>query len=259
VIHYIHIIYLWDEKSHLTWTGVLADCLLYLIYVVEPLASHETLFDHLKHDGGLFISQERIEMFDCFRSRRVTTEEAISDLRRVETTLKEMIKKYNKIRVTTLEEFRECTVRSSKIVLLKKKKTLEHHIQQCENKIAVCVQKQYALEQLEVTKMQVDAIRSSTSVFRTFSKYNPIQKIEDLQSQMEDMTEDLADVTQLLAGSVMEEFDEDELNDELRRMEMEDVEEMTEEAPHVLDMPEVPSRHLTSDETIQKIPVALEA
>ena len=84
---------------------------------------------------------------------------------------------------------------------------------------AVCVQKQYALEQLEVTKMQVEAIRSSTSVFRTFSKYNPIQKIEDLQSQMEDMTEDLADVTQLLTGSVMDDFDEEALEAELLSME----------------------------------------
>jgi len=200
-------------------------------------------------------------MFDCFRSRKVTTEEAISDLRRVETTLQEMIKKYNKIRVTTLEEFRRCSVRSSKIVLLKKKKTLDHHIQQCEIKIAVCVQKQYALEQLEVTKMQVDAIRSSTSVFRTFSKYNPIQKIEDLQSQMEDMTEDLADVTQLLTGSVMDDFDEDELNAELRRMETQDVEEMTEEMTeeaHVLDMPDVPTG-LLKTETIRNSPLVLEA
>jgi len=176
----------------------------------------------------------------------------------VETTLHEMIKKYSKIRVTTLQEFRVCTMRSSKLVLLKKKKTLDHHIQQCEIKTAVCVQKQYALEQLEVTKMQVDAIRSSTTVFRAFSKYNPIQKIEDLQSQMEDMTEDLADVTQLLVGSVMDEFDEDELNDELRRMETEDVEEMTEEAPVVLEMPEVPTRLLRT-ETIQNSPWALGA
>ena len=199
-------------------------------------------------------------MFDCFRSRKVTTEEAISDLRRVETTLQEMIKKYNKIRVTTLEEFRRCSVRSSKIVLLKKKQPLDHHIQQCEIKIAVCVQKQYALEQLEVTKMQVDAIRSSTSVFRTFSKYNPIQKIEDLQSQMEDMTEDLADVTQLLTGSVMDDFDEDELNAELQRMETQDeemTEEMTEEA-HVLDMPDVPTG-LLKTETIRNSPLVLEA
>ena len=138
-------------------------------------------------------------------------EEAILDLHKVETTLHEMIKKYENIRLSTISEFKACKTKRTKLVLLKKKKTLEHHIQQCENKVAVCVQKQYALEQLEVTKMQVEAIRSSTSVFRMFSKYNPIQKIEDLQSQMEDMTEDLADVTQLLTGSVMDDFDEEAL------------------------------------------------
>lgn len=183
-------------------------------------------------------------MFDCLRSfrKKVTVEEAILNLRKVEGMLHEMVKKYEGIRAETLVAFRESTMKSRKLVLLKKKKTLEHHIRQCENKIAVCVQKQYALEQLEVTKMQVDAIRSSTSVFRSFSKYNPIEKIEDLQSQMEDMTEDLADVTQLLVGSVMEDFDEEELEAELMHMESDEhmMEELPEVPTHALTKPKIP-------------------
>ena len=202
------------------------------------------------HDVELFISAGSTEMFDCFRRRRITVEEAILDLRKVETTLHEMIKKYENIRLSTISEFKACKTKRSKLVLLKKKKTLEHHIQQCENKVAVCVQKQYALEQLEVTKMQVEAIRSSTSVFRTFSKYNPIQKIEDLQSQMEDMTEDLADVTQLLTGSVMDDFDEEALEAELLSMETQEetMEETMEE--EMIHMPEVPK-----EAPVSRIPV----
>ena len=197
------------------------------------------------HDVELFISAGSTEMFDCFRRRRITVEEAILDLRKVETTLHEMIKKYENIRLSTIAEFKACKAKRSKLVLLKKKKTLEHHIQQCENKVAVCVQKQYALEQLEVTKMQVEAIRSSTSVFRMFSKYNPIQKIEDLQSQMEDMTEDLADVTQLLTGSVMDDFDEEAGGGAFV---METQEETMEE--EMIHMPEVPK-----EAPVSRIPV----
>ena len=170
-------------------------------------------------------------MFDCFR-KRVSVQEAIEAHRKVESTLEEMRGKYESIRTDTLRQLKAATQKSRKLALLRKKKTLDHHIQQCGAKILVCTQKQYALEQLEVTKMQVDAIRSSTSVFRSFSKYNPIEKIEDLQAQMEEMTEDLADVTDLLSGSVLQEFDDNELEAELRQMECEtECDETIEEEP----------------------------
>lgn len=166
----------------------------------------------------LFIRDAAEEMFDCFR-KRVSVQDALVAHRKVESMLQEMCTKYVNIRADTLRQFKVSRHKSSKMALLRKKKMLDFHIEQCHTKIAVCVQKQYALEQLEVTKMQVDAIRSSTSVFRSFSKYNPIDKIEDLQAKMEEMAEDLADVTDLLSSSSLQEFDETELEAELRQME----------------------------------------
>ena len=166
----------------------------------------------------LFIRVDAEEMFDCFR-KRVSVQDALVAHRKVEGMLQEMCTKYVNIRADTLRQFKASKHKSSKMALLRKKKMLDFHIEQCHAKIAVCVQKQYALEQLEVTKMQVDAIRSSTSVFRSFSKYNPIDKIEDLQAKMEEMAEDLADVTDLLSSSSLQEFDETELEAELRQME----------------------------------------
>lgn len=87
-------------------------------------------------------------------------------------------------------------------------------------KIAACVHKQYSLEQLEVTRLQINAIKASTSVFRSFSKYNPIHKIEDLQDTMQELTEDLSDVTNLLSSGTVE-FDDAELESELIEMEQE--------------------------------------
>ena len=80
--------------------------------------------------------------------------------------------------------------------------------------------KQYSLEQLEITRMQINAIKASTSVFKSFSKYNPINKIEDLQDTMEELTEDLSDVTNLLSSGTVE-FDDDALEQELIAMEQE--------------------------------------
>lgn len=170
-------------------------------------------------------------MFRCFK-KPVSVEKAIKEMRHVEAVLQDMIHKYERIKVETRAKFREETTKSRKLMHLKRMKTLDHHITQCEAKLIACVNKQYALEQLEITKMQIQAIKSSTSIFKSFSKYNPLHKIEDLQDTMEERLEDLADVTDLLTSGTVE-FDEDELLAELNDM---DGEQMVEE------MPEVPTK-----------------
>lgn len=155
-------------------------------------------------------------MFRCFK-RGTSPQKAIQQMRQVEQVLSDMIYKYENLRRETVSKFKQATKKSKKLILLKKIKSLDHYIQSCENKIAVCVHKQYALEQLEVTKMQVDAIRASSGVFHRFSKYNPIQKIEDLQDTMEEQLEALSDITGLLEQSPME-FDDDQLMAELDSM-----------------------------------------
>lgn len=171
-------------------------------------------------------------MFRCFK-RRVDVKEVIKNMRQCEVVLRDMIFKYERIERETKLKFKEEKTKSRKLVHLKKIKTLRYYISQCEMKIATCVHKQYALEQLEVTRMQIDAIKASTSIFKNFSKYNPIEKIEDLQEKMESNLEDLSDISDLLSTSTLE-FDEAELLDELNSME--DVEEQM-----VEDFPEVPT------------------
>ena len=152
-------------------------------------------------------------------------------MRQVEAVLQDMIYKYERIKTETKVKFKEEVTKRRKLMHLKRIKTLDHHITQCEAKLISCVNKQYALEQLEITKMQIEAIKSSTSIFKSFSKYNPLHKIEDLQETMEERLEDLADVTDLLTAGTVE-FDEDELLAELNDMEGEQI---------VEEMPEVPT------------------
>ena len=141
-------------------------------------------------------------------------------MRQVEFVLQDMVTKYERIRKETLTKFKQADKKSRKLLHLKKIKTLDYHISQCEQKIATCVHKQYSLEQLEITRLQINAIKASSSVFRSFSKYNPINKIEDLQDTMEELTEDLTDVTSLLSSGTIE-FDDDALEQELVALEQE--------------------------------------
>ena len=168
-------------------------------------------------------------MLRCFK-KPVSVEKAIKEMRQVEAVLQDMIHKYDRIKVETRVKFKEETVKRRKLMHLRRIKTLEHHITQCEAKLIACVNKQYALEQLEITKMQIEAIKSSTSIFKSFSKYNPIHKIEDLQESMEEKLEDLADITDLHTSGTVE-FDEDELLAELNDIEGEQIVEELPEAP----------------------------
>ena len=188
-------------------------------------------------------------MFGCLK-KDTSPEKAIKQMRQVECALQDMIYKYEKLRREARGRFQSETKKSRKIIFLKKIKTLDHYIRTCENKIAVCIHKQYALEQLEVTKMQVEAIRTSTSVFKRWSKYNPIQKIEDLQDSIEEQMQDLSDITGLLEQTPFE-VDEDELLEELNQMDME--EQMQEESDHMEQVKSLP--HPPANELSVSIPV----
>jgi len=171
-------------------------------------------------------------------------------MRQVECVLQDMVVKYERIRRETMTKLKQSDKKSRKLLHLKKIKTLDYHIQQCEMKIAACVHKQYSLEQLEITRLQINAIKASTSVFRSFSKYNPINKIEDLTDQMEELTEDLSDVTNLLTSGTIE-FDDDALEQELVSLEQE-TEGAMEELPRV---PTHKPREMRVTVPMQELPV----
>lgn len=171
-------------------------------------------------------------MHRCWR-REINLKQAIKQMRQVEYLLQDMVVKYERIRKETMLKLKQADKKSRKLLHLKKVKTLDYHIAQCELKIAACVHKQYSLEQLEITRLQINAIKASTSVFRSFSKYNPLHKIEDLQDTIEELTEDLSDVTNLLSSGTVE-FADDELEQELLEMEQEP-------EGAIEDLPQVPT------------------
>lgn len=135
--------------------------------------------------------------------------------------LQEMLKKYSK-QLSDLElDIRHSLQRGhGKQVLiskLRRKKILLHYMGQCRKKIDVILQKKYAVEQLNITAMQIDAMKDTATVFRTFTNKHNIEKIEELQDTMEDLQGQIMDINDTL-GTEQLIFDEVELERELNEL-----------------------------------------
>lgn len=118
---------------------------------------------------------------------------------------------------------------------LRRQKIILHYIENCRKKINVLVEKQYALEQLNITKLQLEALQNSVKVFKSFTKSHSIEKIETLQETLEDLTTQFLDVESCLQESspLVMDFDDVELEKELEMMEQNE-----------LEFPEVPLQEI---------------
>ena len=121
---------------------------------------------------------------------------------------------------------------------LRRKKIVMHYIEVCQKKIDNLIHKEYALEQINITKMQLDAIKNTVSVFKNFNKTNDIEKIEKLYDQLQDFTDDMKDINDLIENQPLMEFDDDELLKELD--ELGEFKEIPIVATTTVPLPDVP-------------------
>lgn len=134
--------------------------------------------------------------------------------------LQEMIKKYQRqydeLDAAIKQGLREKEEKQMLMHKLRRKKVVLHYINICHKKIDALVQKKYQIEQLNITKHQLDAMRTSVQVFKQFTKENSLEKIETLQESMVELTEQILDVNDTLnEAAPLIDFDEDELEAEL--------------------------------------------
>lgn len=167
----------------------------------------------------------------CFRGR-VTTEDVIGDLKRVDIFLRELMYKYEVDLDKANVEIR--TARSTRLLgLLRRRKLMHKCLEQCEHRLAVCLQKQCALEQLEITRMQIYAIKRTSRVFKIFTKKHSLKRVEELTETMVGLQEDMMDVSALLSEPVID--DELNVDDELAELMLERSEE--DKLPDIADIP----------------------
>lgn len=100
---------------------------------------------------------------------------------------------------------------------LKRKKLILHYMNQCRKKIDVIIEKQYALEQLNITSMQIEAMKGTSKVFKQFTRVHSIERLEELQGNIEDLQDQIMEINETIGTEPMM-FDEDELEKELEKL-----------------------------------------
>lgn len=155
----------------------------------------------------------------CFASLySKTTTDVITELKQLDMSLREMVYKYD-IQLERINEELKIKVaekapKDRLLVLLRQRKILKNYLTQCENRMTVCTQKQCSLEQLQITKMQLDAIKNTGKIFKRFTNKHTVEKVEQLQESMCALQDDMMDISDILNQPTLDDLDvEDELEE----------------------------------------------
>lgn len=152
----------------------------------------------------------------CSKSSATQVVECIHQIQDVEKTLQRLIDKYDaqikteqRCARTKMHRKSDCMRHMRTIHLIR------HHKQNMENRLTACMNKRYQLESLNVTKMHIQAVRSTTKTYRQFLDEHDIEKVERLQDTLAEMIEDACDIN-LSLSTTPEAFqvDEDEIEKE---------------------------------------------
>mgnify|MGYP001430537522 CR=1 FL=1 len=152
----------------------------------------------------------------CCPSSTSQVVESIHQLQGVETTLSQLIDKYDRqireerrLARQKMHHKSDC-MRHVRIIHM-----IRLHRGRLEQRLTNCMNKRYQLESLNVTKMHIRAIRTTTKTYRQFLQQHDIDKIEQLQDTLADMIEDACDINESLAKTPEAlDIDEDEIERE---------------------------------------------
>ena len=142
--------------------------------------------------------------------------ECIQQLQDVERTLECLVQKYDKqiaeqrrLAKQKMHRRADC-MRHVRTVHM-----IRHHKRSMENRLFACQNKRYQLESLNVTKMHIRAVKTTTITYKNFLRQHDLDKVEQLQDTLADMIEDACAINETLAETPAEfEVDEDELERE---------------------------------------------
>jgi len=152
---------------------------------------------------------------------QTNTAKCLAHLQNVDMLLREMLSKYGRQLEEVERDVRQAVAKNANktalLSLMRRRKLLLYYMYQCRSKIDVITQKQFSLEQLTITAMQIKAMKDTSTVFKKFTKVHNIEKIEQLQENMEDFQEQIMEIDETLGSEPMT-FDDDELLEELNTM-----------------------------------------
>ena len=166
-----------------------------------------------------------LTMMGCLWSMKMgytasTSVECLRQLQHVESLLQEMLNKYQRqhdeLQSDIITSLKKKEDKQTLLHKLRRKKIVLHYMEATRNKIANIVSKQYALENLNITKLQLNALKETVKVFKVFNKSHSYEKIENLKDQLDNLTEQFMEVDTILnEESPLLNFDDSELEQEL--------------------------------------------
>lgn len=147
----------------------------------------------------------------------------LEELNKIDMLLEEMVNKYERRR-EKLDDDIKIGIRNkeTKTVLLQKlkqRKIVIHYMGKCRDRINTIMQKRFQIEQLNLTIMQVHALKETAGVFKDFNRKNDLSKIEELNDTMQELTDQVMDINETLGSEPLIDIDEDDLWNELESFE----------------------------------------
>jgi hypothetical protein len=100
---------------------------------------------------------------------------------------------------------------------MRRKKVVQHYIDICSKRVESIVAKRYAMEQLTITKMQIDAMKDTSVVFKQFTRLHDVDKVEEMNETLQELTEQVMDINNVFENDTLV-FDDDELEAELNSL-----------------------------------------
>ena len=162
----------------------------------------------------------------CVRSiflrKRNTASKCIQQLNEIDAILKEMLRKYTRqkeqLEDEIKEQMRQKVDKSSLLHQAKHRKIVIHYMEKCRERIDTVMQRKYAVEQLNITAMQIEALQQTANAFKQFNKNNTIDKIDQLNETMTELTDQVLEINTTLGSEPLLDIDESDLMRELDEM-----------------------------------------
>jgi hypothetical protein len=136
----------------------------------------------------------------CNKNNIAQVVECIQQLQQVEVTLGKLIDKYEKqIREQKLQARSKMNNKSDCMRHVRTMRIIKHHKSQLENRLVAGMSRRYHLESLNVTKMHIQAIQTTSATFKQFLNQHDVEKVNEIQDTLEEMIEDACEINDIVA------------------------------------------------------------
>lgn len=148
-------------------------------------------------------------------------------------------------------------VKQKAMRVLKQKKMYESQRENLSNQSFNIEQQSFAIEQIKDTKTTVDAMKVGVKEFKKAYKHVNIDDIENMQDELEDLTEQSSEIQEIMGRSYgMPEIDDDDLEAELDALGDEmGMDEDTSYLDEAVSTPSVPTSDPGADSVRDNVPV----